>query len=170
MTSPSPPPGRYVAFRLGTAHYAVPVTAVREVVRVCPITPVPQMPEYVRGVINLRGTVLAVLDLRAKFRMPAIEYDDRACIIVFDHRTGLKRTQIGTLVDAVEDVVMLNDAHLAPAPDFSGVVEASYLAGVATTGDRVRAVLAMDSILANDATISLPILNTQSESQGSSST
>ena len=68
-----PTPGRYLTFHLGASHYAVPIAVVREVVRMCPITAVPQMPDYVRGVINLRGTVLAVLDLRANFRMAPIE-------------------------------------------------------------------------------------------------
>jgi purine-binding chemotaxis protein CheW len=153
-----PAPGRYLTFHLGASHYAVPVRLVREVVRLCPITSVPQMPDYVRGVINLRGTVLAILDLRAKFGMASIEYGDRSCIIVFEHRVDGRLTRIGAIVDAVDDVILLSSAHLAPPPDFAGAVDSRYLAGVATTPDQVRAVLAMDEILSAEASVQLPDL------------
>jgi len=142
------------------------VGAVREVVRLCPITTVPQMPEYVRGVINLRGTVLAVLDLRAKFRMAAVEYDDRSCIIVFEHRSGGRNAFVGAIVDAVDDVVVLTESQLAPPPDFAGAVEARFLAGVAVGSDRVRAVLAMDEILASDHSFELPDVHPISAQSG----
>jgi purine-binding chemotaxis protein CheW len=151
-----PAPGRYLTFHLGTSHYAVPIAVVREVVRLCPITAVPQMPDYVRGVINLRGTVLAVLDLRAKFRMAPIDYNDRACIIVLEHRAAGHLAHIGAIVDAVDDVIVISAAQLAAPPDFAGAVEGRFLAGVATTPDRVRAVLAMDEILASDVSVELP--------------
>jgi purine-binding chemotaxis protein CheW len=151
-----PAAGRYLTFHLGASHYAVPIAVVREVVRLCPITAVPQMPDYVRGVINLRGTVLAVLDLRSKFRMASIEYNDRACIIVLEHRVAGRLAQVGAIVDAVDDVIVISAAQLAAPPDFAGAVEGRFLAGVATTADRVRAVLAMDEILAADVSVELP--------------
>ena len=154
----APQPGRYLTFHLGASHYAVPVRLVREVVRLCPITSVPQMPDHVRGVINLRGTVLAVLDLRAKFGMAPVVYGDRSCIIVFEHRAEGRLTRIGAIVDAVDDVIQLASTQLAPPPDFAGAVDSRYLAGVATTTEQVRAVLAMDEILAADASVHLPDL------------
>jgi purine-binding chemotaxis protein CheW len=161
-----PTPGRFVTFHVGASHYAVPVAVVREVVRLCPITTVPQMPDYVRGVINLRGTVLAVLDLRAKFKMPAIDYNDRSCIIVFEHRVAGRVTHVGAIVDAVDDVVVIAAAHLAPPPDFSGAVESRFLAAIATGPDRVRAVLAMDDILSADTSFELPDIHSLSARQG----
>ncbi len=132
----------------------------------CPITAVPQMPDYVRGVINLRGTVLAVLDLRAKFRMAPIEYNDRACIIVLEHRAGGRLAQIGAIVDAVDDVIVMGTTQLAAPPDFAGAVEGRFLAGVATTTDQVRAVLAMDEILASDVSVELPDFQSLSTQTG----
>jgi purine-binding chemotaxis protein CheW len=161
-----PAAGRYVTFHLGDSHYAVPVTAVREVVRLCPITPVPQMPDYIRGVINLRGTVLAVIDLRAKFQMLPIDYNDRACILVFEHLPGGRATQIGALVDSVDDVVQFAAAQLAVPPNFAGSVDARFLAGVAISPERVRAVLALDEILAADAAVSIPDLQSLSTPPG----
>lgn len=145
----SPPPGRYLTFHLGGSHYGVPIREVREVVRLCPITVVPNMPEHVRGVINLRGAVLPVFDLRARFGMEPIEYDDRACIIVVD-APGRPRQAggIGAIVDGVDDVVMLAASQLAPVPDLAGSVNPEYLLGVATTAERVFALLQMQPILA----------------------
>jgi purine-binding chemotaxis protein CheW len=167
MSNPSAPnPGRYLTFHLGSSHYAVEIGTVREVVRLCPITSVPQMPDYVRGVINLRGTVLAVLDLRAKFRMASIDYDDRACIIVLEHRAGGNLSQVGAIVDAVDDVVVLGASQLASPPDFVGAVEGRFLAGIATSTERVRAVLNMQEILASDVSFEIPDVNSLSADAG----
>jgi len=149
--------GRYLTFHLGTARYAVPVRDVREVVRLCPITSVPLMPPHVRGVINLRGSVMAVLDLRAKFQMPAITYTDRACIIVFERRDlATAPTVIGAIVDGVNDVVVLAEQSIDVAPDFAGTVDADYLLGVATTDNSVLAMLNIKNILATDGSLTLP--------------
>src|SRR4029077_18049176 len=79
---PVPGEGRYLTFTLGDESYGLPVLNVREIIRLCPITPVPRMPTHVKGVINLRGTIIAVLDLRAKFQLAAKDYGERTCIIV----------------------------------------------------------------------------------------
>ena len=81
-TQPAAGEGRYLTFSLGDESYGLPVLNVREIIRLCPITPVPRMPPHVKGVINLRGTVIAVLDLRAKFQLPSKDYGERTCIIV----------------------------------------------------------------------------------------
>jgi len=148
-------PGRYLTFHLGDARYAVPVQVVREVIRIRTITPVPLMPAHVRGVINLRGTVLAVIDLRAKFAMDAIDYGERACIVIFDLKAhGIP--MIGALVDAVDDVVRLSSAELGPTPDFAGDVDASYLLGVATYERVVYALLDIPTILTAEGSLALP--------------
>ena len=155
---PSLLPGRYLTFHLGASHYGVPIREVREVVRLCPITVVPNMPAHVRGVINLRGAVLPVFDLRARFGMVTIDHDDRACIIVFDLPGRGRQNSaaaVGAIVDGVDDVVTLPEAQLAPAPDFAGAVDPSYLLGVGTTPDRVFALLHMKPILAVDASADL---------------
>src|ERR1039457_3399078 len=75
-------PGRYLTFKLGRESYGLPVLGVREIIRLCPITPVPRMPDYIKGVINLRGKVIPILDLRAKFQLSSETYGERACIVV----------------------------------------------------------------------------------------
>jgi purine-binding chemotaxis protein CheW len=110
------------------------------------------MPPQVRGVINLRGAVLPVFDLRARFGMPEVAHDDRACIIVFDthdrpRAAGGRSGAVGAIVDGVDDVVMLAADQLAPVPDFAGAVDPEYLLGVATTEERVFALLHVRPIL-----------------------
>src|ERR1043166_5156682 len=75
-------PGRYLTFKLGRESYGLPVLGVREIIRLCPITAVPRMADYIKGVINLRGKVIPILDLRAKFQLSSESYGERACIIV----------------------------------------------------------------------------------------
>ena len=151
--------GRYLTFRLGNESYGIPVLNVREIIRLCPITPVPKMPTHIKGVINLRGTVIAVLDLRAKFQLSQAEYNDRACIIVVQLNTaaGVK-TLMGAIVDAVEEVVNLNDGSIEPAPDFGASPEHQYILGVTTTQDGVKTLLDIEKIFLDDASItrSLP--------------
>jgi purine-binding chemotaxis protein CheW len=150
-------PGRYLTFHLGSARYAVSVTDVHTVIRMVPVTSVPLMPPHVRGVINLRGAVIAVIDLRAKFCMPEIEYNDRACILVFDLGVGAPGNRLlGVIVDAVDDVLVLSANQIEPTPDFASQVDARYLLGVATVSDSVFAILNIKTILAVDGSLSLP--------------
>ncbi len=170
-THSAPAPGRFLTFHLGSSFYGVPIREVREVVRLCPITGVPNMPAHIRGVINLRGSVLPVFDLRAKFGMAAVDYDDRGCIVVFDRQQDRPRQAgaIGAIVDGVDDVLVLTQSQLASAPDFAGTVEADYLLGVGTTADRVFSLLHMKNILAADGSVLMPTINPKAASGGNES-
>jgi purine-binding chemotaxis protein CheW len=154
-------PGRYLTFHLGAAHYGVPIRAVREVVRMGPVTVVPLMPAHVRGVMNLRGNVLPVLDLRAKFGMSAVDYTERACIVFFD-MLGRNRhlAAIGAIVDGVDDVVTLAESQLMPPPDFGDAVVVDYLLGVGSTPERAYTLLRMHEILSTEGSVTLPSFTT----------
>lgn len=169
---PSPPPnlaarpGRYLTFTLGHESYGLPVLSVREIIRLCPITPVPQMPAYIRGVINLRGKVIPILDLRAKFRLANGSYGERACIIVIQMGAlpgGI--TLMGAIVDAVEEVVLLTAAEIEATPDFGGSPDTQYILGMATVRGGVKTLLNLEKIFLEDGTVTLPPtphLNSQS--------
>ena len=131
--------GRYLTFSLGQESYGIPVLNVREIIRLCAITPVPRMPTHIKGVINLRGTVIAVLDLRAKFQLSVGDYSDRACIIVvqLNGADGTKNL-MGAIVDAVEEVVQLSDDTIEPPPDFGGAPDTQYIMGVTTSTGSVE--------------------------------
>jgi purine-binding chemotaxis protein CheW len=148
--------GRYLAFSLGAETYGLPVLNVREIIRLCPITPVPRAPEYIKGVINLRGTVIPVLDLRAKFQMPTAVYGERACIIVVQLRnpTG-GSTLIGAIVDTVEEVIQLNADHLEPAPDFGGSPETQFILGLGTLNGGVKTLLDPEKVFLTEGLLTL---------------
>jgi purine-binding chemotaxis protein CheW len=163
MTTPTPnsndslaKAGRYLTFTLGAETYGLPVLNVREIIRLCPITPVPRMPGFIKGVINLRGTVIPVLDLRAKFQMPEAVYGDRACIIVVQLRNPAGgSTLIGAIVDTVEEVVQLNEPQLEPAPDFGGPPETGFILGLATLNGGVKTLLDPEKVFLTEGLLAL---------------
>jgi purine-binding chemotaxis protein CheW len=151
--APSPPaaPGKYLVFRLGAACYGVSVLTVREIIRLCPVTPVANMPAHVRGVINLRGKVIPLVDLRVRFRLPAAADDDRTCVVVAQVPSsdgGLR--PYGVVVDGVEEVAAFTDADLEPVPDFGGAVDARFLTGMAKTSTGVVTLIDLDAIAATE--------------------
>jgi len=159
-SSPKPQPaaeaGRYLTFGLGDESYGFPVLKVREIIRLCPITPVPRMPAYVKGVINLRGTVIPVFDLRAKFQFATTSYGERSCIIVVQVATPSgENTLIGTIVDAVEEVVHLTAADIEAAPDFGGAPDTQCILGLATIQGGVKTLLNIEKIFLEDGSFSL---------------
>jgi purine-binding chemotaxis protein CheW len=148
--------GRYLTFILGPSSYGIPVLNVREIIRLSPITPVPKMPHYIKGVINLRGTVVAVMDLRAKFEMPTIEYGERTCIVVIQvpGSTGAP-ILMGAVVDAVEEVVSLAANEIEPTPDFGGMPDTQYILGIATIRGGVKTLLNIQKIFLEDGSVAI---------------
>lgn len=140
--------GKHLTFVLGREHYGLPVLKVREIIRLCEITPVPQMPDYIKGVLNLRGKIIPVADLRVKFRLAKIENTDLTCVVVVQVTLPDKsKTMMGLIVDAVEEVVNLTNADIEPTPDFGGVLQADYILGMAKVKGTVKALLDIDSVL-----------------------
>jgi purine-binding chemotaxis protein CheW len=150
-TSSPPPvaakPGRYLTFTLGRESYGLPVLGVREIIRLSPITPVPRMPAYIKGVINLRGKVIPILDLRAKFQLSGETYGERACIVVVNvGEPPAPVTLMGAMVDAVEEVLQLSEAEIEPTPDFGGSPDTAYILGMATVRGSVKTLLDLDKV------------------------
>ena len=144
-----------MTFSLGDESYGFPVLNVREIIRLCPITPVPRMPPHIKGVINLRGKVIAVLDLRAKFQLTPKAYGERTCIIVVQVAAPSGgSTLMGAIVDAVEEVVQLGAADIEATPDFGGAPETQYILGMATIQGGVKILLNIEKIFLKDGTSS----------------
>ena len=149
-------PGRYLTFMLGRESYGLPVLGVREIIRLCPITPVPKVPAYIKGVINLRGKVIPILDLRAKFQLAAESYGERACIIIVQvGAPPAAVTLMGAMVDAVEEVVQLSEAELEPTPDFGGSPDTDYILGMATIHGGVKTLLDLDKVFLTPGLLTL---------------
>lgn len=154
MSSTPPAPatasavGKYLTVALDREIYGIAVLKVREIIRLQKITPVPQMPAHVRGVINLRGRVVAIVDLRAKFGLKA-ECAERTCIVVVQvKRPSGEALNMGLIVDSVEVVVNLAAKDIEPTPEFGAKVDTAYLLGVAKVNGRVEMLLDIDRVVA----------------------
>jgi len=147
--------GKYLTVVLGDEAYGIGVLSVREIIRLQKITPVPQMPEFVKGVINLRGRVIPVIDLRVKFGLKA-EMTERTCIVVVQVKLGADQVvQMGLIVDAVEEVAHLATAEIEPTPDFGTTVSTDYILGMAKVKGQVKTLLDLDRVVSAGA---LPVL------------
>lgn len=144
--------GKYLTFRLGKESYGVAVLKVREIIRLQEITIVPQMPEYVKGVINLRGKVIPVIDLRLKFELGVHEDTELTCIVVVQVRlpNGDER-QMGLIVDAVEEVLNIAPAEIEETPDFGTKLSADYIQGMAKVKNSVKTLLQIDKVISDTA-------------------
>lgn len=143
--------GRYLTFRLGTESYGIGVLAVQEIIRITAITPVPQLPAHLRGVINLRGRIVPVVDLRRRFGLPADTDGERACIVVVQIRTAARGIiPLGLVVDAVEEVLTIAAGDIEPPPEFGCAVDISFLRGLARVHDAVKALLDIDRVLTGE--------------------
>jgi purine-binding chemotaxis protein CheW len=134
--------GKYLTFKLGEEEYGVQILKVREIIGLMDITKVPQMPGYVKGVINLRGKVIPVIDLRAKFSLPEVQYTDQTCIIVID--VG---GMVGTIVDSVQEVADINSEAIEPPPPMGSQVDSEIILGLAKSKDNVKILLDIDKVL-----------------------
>jgi purine-binding chemotaxis protein CheW len=141
--------GKYLTFILGREEFAIRVLKVREIMGIQDITAVPQTPAYVKGVINLRGKVIPVVDLRLKFCLPEVEYTPRTCIIVVQVQSAAGTLQTGIVVDEVSEVLNLAAADIEDTPDFGeGAGSAtSYLLGMAKVKGKVKILLDIDHVL-----------------------
>ena len=124
--------GKYLTFHLGEESYGVPVLKIREIIRLVNITPVPQMPAHVKGVINLRGKIIPVVDLRVKFGLTTAASSERTCIVVVQVRAGTgTEIQLGLVVDGVEEVAQIGESEIEETPEFGAQVGTEYILGMA---------------------------------------
>lgn len=135
---------QFLTFTLGDEYYGVEILRVQEIKGYTAVTRIPNTPEYIKGVLNLRGTIVPIVDLRAKFGMAQVEYGKVTVIIVLE----VKGRTMGIIVDAVSDVLNIPSRDLQPAPDFGHAVDVSFLSGIGKSGDKLVALLDIDKVLA----------------------
>ena len=143
--------GKYLTFTLDNEEYGIALLKVKEIIGMMPITSVPQTPEYVKGVINLRGKVIPVSDLRLRFEMQAAAYTDRTCIIVVEIQGEETTIQVGIVVDAVSEVMNVKSEEVEEAPSFGTKVDIDYILGMANMEGRVKILLDIDRVLTTDS-------------------
>jgi purine-binding chemotaxis protein CheW len=150
-TTELPDSGKFLHFQLGQERYSLPVKEVREIIRLCPVTPVPRMPAYHRGVINLRGKIVPVMDLRLRLELPPAENLERACIIVVQRQLANSPDQlIGLQVDVVEEVAFIDQNCIEPAPDFCGTIDSRFILAMAKNKEAVVTILSVEELVEHD--------------------
>jgi purine-binding chemotaxis protein CheW len=142
-----PRAGKYLTFQLASEEFGIRVLKVREIMGLQQITTVPQTPAHIKGVINLRGKVLPVIDLRLKFGLPAAEYTQRSCIIVTQVQGESAPVLMGIVVDGVSEVLNLAASEIEDTPDFGEEVSGQYLLGMAKVKGKVKILLDIDKVL-----------------------
>jgi purine-binding chemotaxis protein CheW len=145
---------KYLTFKLASEIYGLEILRVREIIGLLPITRVPRMPGHVRGVINLRGKVIPVIDLRTKFGMETAEETSETCIIVVDAEDGSGDVLIGILVDSVSEVLDINDRDIEDTPEMDSTVDSGYISGIGKTADKVIILLDIVRVLETQEAIS----------------
>lgn len=138
--------GKYLTFALGHEEYGLEILGVREIIGLMDITAVPQVPQYVKGVINLRGKVIPVIDLRLKFGMEMIKYTNETCIIVLN----VNNTLMGIIVDRVCEVLDIIRDNIEPAPSFGTRINTDFITGMGKIGDKVKILLDIEKVLTED--------------------
>ncbi|MCP3875748.1 MAG: purine-binding chemotaxis protein CheW [Desulfobacteraceae bacterium] len=139
--------GKYLTFSLEEEEYGIGILKVKEIIGMMPITSVPRTPEFVKGVINLRGKVIPVMDLRLKFSMGEIPYTDRTCIIVVEIDSLDSTVLIGIVVDAVSEVLNISKDEIEEAPTFGSKLDTDYILGMAKMEGGVKILLDIDRVL-----------------------
>lgn len=135
--------GKYLTFILNDEEYGLEILKVREIIGLMDITPVPQIPSFIKGIINLRGKVIPVVDLRLKFGMQEAEYTKETCIIVVDIENRL----MGIIVDTVSEVLDINAKDIEPTPSLGSTIKTDFILGMGKVKGKVKILLDIDKVL-----------------------
>ncbi len=138
--------GKFLTFAIGEECYGIEISYVTEIIGIQPITAVPEVPRYVKGIINLRGKIIPVIDIRLKFRKEAVPYDDRTCIVVVD----IEELSVGLIVDNVAEVIDIPDENIVLPPDSKTGFHNRYIKGIGKVEDDVKLLLDCNKILSDE--------------------
>lgn len=138
--------GKYLTFSLGSEFYGIEIKHVTEIIGIQPITEVPELPLYIRGIINLRGKIVPVMDVRLRFKKPSIEYNDRTCVVVVE----MKDISVGLIVDSVSEVLSISDENIVPPPEVGKGLSNKYIKGIGKVGNDVKLLLDCERLFNDD--------------------
>lgn len=142
--------GKYLTFTLDNEEYGIGILKIKEIIGMMPITGVPKTPDFVKGVINLRGKVIPVVDLRLKFGMASMEYNERTCIIVVEIETASGMILMGIVVDSVSEVLNIKANDIENTPTFGTKLDTDYILGMAKMDGGVKILLDIDRVLGTE--------------------
>jgi len=136
---------RYLTFILGNECYGIEIKYVTEIIGIQAITEIPELPEYVRGIINLRGKIIPVIDVRMRFKKEKKEYNDRTCVVVVD----IKELSIGLIVDSVAEVITIPEQDIVDPPQVNKVANNNYINKIGKVGNEVKLLLDCEMLLSD---------------------
>ena len=142
--------GKYLTFKLAEEVYGIEILKVQEIIGMMKVTPVPRTPDFIRGVINLRGRIIPVVELRRNFGMERAVDNEKTCIIVVQIRNGAASVTMGLLVDEVSEVLDVAGQQIEPAPSFGAAVDTTFIKGIGKVGQKVVILLDIDRVLGSD--------------------
>ena len=134
---------KYLTFHLGSEDYGIEIRHVTEIIGIQKITVIPEMPDYIKGVINLRGKIIPVMDVRIRFRLEARAYDERTCVVV----VNIREAAIGLVVDTVSEVADIPESQIEPAAGLNGSRSSAFIKGIGKLGDDIKIILDVDKLL-----------------------
>jgi len=139
--------GKHLTFNLGEEVYGINLLKIKEIVGIMPITKVPMAPDHVKGVVNLRGKIIPLVDMRLMFGMEPLAYTDRTCIVVVEIERASAVVFVGLVVDSVSEVANLKMENIEDCPEFSGSIDTDYISGLAKTENDVKILLDIETLL-----------------------
>lgn len=143
--------GKFLTFTLGKENYGIEICYITEIIGIQAITEVPELPDYIKGIINLRGKIIPVMDVRIRFCKEPREYNDRTCIIVVD----INEISIGLIVDTVAEVLTISDDNIVTPPQVSKNIQNKYVKSIGKRGSEVSLILDCNKLLSDDVLASL---------------
>ncbi len=138
--------GRFLTFALGEEEYGIEIRYVTEIIGMQEINTLPEVPDYIKGIVNLRGKIIPVIDVRLKFKKDPIGYTDRTCIIVVE----TEDFSVGLIVDSVSEVISIDDESIAPPPDTRTGIQNRYIQGIGRVDDRIKLLLDCEKLFLED--------------------
>jgi purine-binding chemotaxis protein CheW len=144
--------GKYLTFRLANENYGLEILKVQEIIGILKVTRVPKMPEFVRGIVNLRGKLIPVIDMRSKFGLQMQEDTEKTCIIVVQFGHKEQMLTIGVIVDSVSEVLNIKEDQLEPSPSIGSTVETDFILSIGKVGEKVIILLDIDRVLTGEET------------------
>jgi purine-binding chemotaxis protein CheW len=142
--------GKYLTFKLGNEEYGLEILKVREIIGVMDITKIPRAPEFIRGVINLRGKVNPIVDTRVKFEMETVEDTELTCIIIVEVFKNKEAIEMGIIVDTVSEVLDIQESEIEDTPEFGGGIDTKFILGMAKAKDGVKILLDINKVLTGE--------------------
>jgi purine-binding chemotaxis protein CheW len=139
--------GKYLTFKLAEEEYGLEILKVQEIIQMQAVTHVPRTPDYVRGVINLRGKVIPVVDLRKKFGLDSVKDTEKTCIIVVQVNNGNSKVVMGTIIDEVKEVLDIKSENIEETPSFGASINTDFILGIGKVGSTVKMLLDIDKVL-----------------------